>query len=154
VLDIAEITAIFKAAYHSKNLRQNNTSYGYFESLRNIVVLELLFTTGARVSEIAGLREQQINFNSGTIIIRGKGNKERIIQVCNKEAITAVRNYYRLYQVKISTAENHFLINRFGDKLSDQSIRNIVEKPRKLTLLPNSWITLKKFSIIVSEKCR
>jgi integrase/recombinase XerD len=127
VLDMPEMIKIFKAGYQHKNELKNKNGYAYRESVRNIVVLELLFTTGARVSEIAGLKQDSISVQSGNITIRGKGNKERIIQVCNKETITMLRHYLALFQDNIMASGGWFLVNRFNKKLSDQSIRNMVK---------------------------
>lgn len=128
VMDIREISKIFKVAYNQKMEITDQNSYSYFEATRNIVIVELLFTTGARVSEIADLKGTCINLNSGNMIIKGKGNKERMIQICNKETLEMLRNYKQLSVAKFINEKNDFLINRFGNKLSDQSIRNLVKK--------------------------
>ena len=127
VMDITEVRKIFSSGYKLRELATDKESYSYFEALRNIVVIELLFSTGARVSEIAGLQKESINLVSGSITIKGKGNKERIIQVCNKESLDVLRTYYSLFRNKIEQAGGSFLINRFCNKLSDQSIRNMVK---------------------------
>lgn len=128
VMDMREILKIFKAAYHNKSRFKDQNNYGYQESLRNIVIIELLFSTGARVSEIANIKQECINLHTGSITIKGKGNKERIIQVCNTEAITILRDYYKVFKDRMVHAGDHFLVNRFGKKISDQSIRNLVKK--------------------------
>ncbi len=128
VMDIREITRIFKTAYSYKKMETVPETYSYFRVLRDIVILELLFSTGARVSEIAGLTKSNINLDSGSVTIRGKGDKERAIQICNRETIDLLRHYYKLYKPSIEKAGNYFLVNRLGQKLSDQSIRTIVKK--------------------------
>ncbi len=128
VMDVREVIKILKASYQKKNLVKDRCSYSYFESLRNIVVLELLFSTGARVSEIANIKSECINFRTGSILIKGKGNKERNIQICNKETLTLLQEYSQLLKSNKSQQEGWFLINRFNKKISDQSIRNIVSK--------------------------
>ncbi len=128
VMDIREITRIFRTAYNHKKIQATPETYANFQALRNIVILELLFSTGARVSEIAGLTKSNINLESGSITIRGKGDKERVIQICNRETIDLLKHYYKLYRQQIEKAGNYFLINRLGHKLSDQSIRSIVKK--------------------------
>lgn len=128
VMDMREILKIFKVAYNTKARFKDTLSYAYLEALRNIVIVELLFSTGARVSEIADLKEDSINLNTGSITIKGKGNKERIIQVCNSEAISILKEYYKVFKSKMGNAGSNFLINRFNKKLSDQSIRNVVKK--------------------------
>jgi integrase/recombinase XerD len=128
VMDIQDIVKIFKAGYRRKKEITDQKSYAYREAIRNIAVLELLFTTGARVSEIAGLKKENINLHTGIIIIKGKGNKERIIQICNKETIDLLQNYYSLFEQYIADSGGWFLVNRSNKKLSDQSIRNMVKK--------------------------
>lgn len=127
VMSLDEIRNIFKAAYKDELPAGMNT-YRYFERLRNIAVIELLFATGARVSELANLQDGQIDLHTGVVVIRGKGNKERLIQICNRETISVLKQYRKLAMDKIGQAENYFLINRFGKKISDQSIRGIVRK--------------------------
>ncbi len=79
-----------------------------------------------RVSEISNLKANQIDLNSGQVIIKGKGDKERIIQICNRETITLLKKYKKFSINRITAAGDYFLVNRFNNKLSDQSIRNIV----------------------------
>lgn len=126
ILDLYEVKKIFKTCYKDKTRIRNIDQYSYFECIRNIVIIELLFTTGGRVSEIADLRKDNINTYSGNITIKGKGNKERLIQVCNSESLSVIREYYSLLQ-SIDSGTEWFLINRFKKKLSDQSIRIIVK---------------------------
>ena len=131
VMDMQEVVRIFRASYKRKRAITNESSYQYLESVRDIAVLELLFTTGARVSEIANLRKEAINLHSGSLTIRGKGNKERIIQICNKETICLLQHYYSLVEDRSKAAGGWFLINRLNTKLSDQSIRNMVKAMAK-----------------------
>jgi integrase/recombinase XerD len=127
-LDLNEMQGIFKSAYQSKGEVKDRSVYQYHEALRNIVVVELLFATGARVSEVADIKKDSIDLITGDVILKGKGDKERIIQICNKETLLALRVYYKVFHERIKKCENYFLINRFGHKLSDQSIRAIVKK--------------------------
>lgn len=127
VMDINDVNAIFKSAYLNCTLCKDLSEYSYLESLRNIVVIELLFGTGARVSEIANLYEHNIDFYTGSIKIKGKGNKERIIQICNKETLKVLKQYHKYFKMKIRDSGGFFLVNRLGNKLSDQSIRGIIK---------------------------
>ena len=124
VMDIREVGKIFKAAYGARDNAKR--SYTHFECLRNIAVVELLFATGARVSEIAGLKLESIDLINGSVSIKGKGNKERLIQVCNKETLRILKEYYNFSKDKVNASGGYFLINRLGNKLSDQSIRKII----------------------------
>lgn len=128
VLSLKEVSRIFKVIYEKKEKAIDPTGYAAFEMVRNIVIAELLFATGARVSEISGLHLQTVNLDTGVISIKGKGDKERIIQVCNKESLAIMKAYRKQYTDKITAAGGYFLVNRFNAKLSEQSIRTIVKQ--------------------------
>lgn len=125
-LTINEINEIFKAAYNDFN-KDNEMTFQNQTALRNLAVIELLFATGARVSEIANLKLEDIDLVTGIISIKGKGNKERIIQISNSDTIHLLNKYKQVFERKILKANNFFFINRLKKKLSDQSIRCIVK---------------------------
>ena len=93
--------------------------------LRNLAVLELLFATGLRVSELCSLRPNDINLKNGEIRIWGKGSRERMVYIGNPESLTILKQYEKAFAPKIQTA-NWFFINRLGSRLSEQSVRNMV----------------------------
>lgn len=97
----------------------------YKSNLRDIAVLELLFATGMRVSELCSISTETIDMNNGTIRIYGKGAKERIIQIGNPDDRTAVKTYYEAFSEQIQGI-SWLLINRLGNHLSDQSVRIVV----------------------------
>ncbi len=127
VMNMAEINSLFREAYGRRRKSQFRTKYSFEVSMRNIAVIELLFSTGARVSEIANLDEENINLSTGLLIIKGKGRKERIVQICNKETLKTLKEYYSLTRSRIGNKGGSFLINRFGNNLSEQSIRYLVK---------------------------
>jgi len=63
-----------------------------FKSLRDRAILELLFSTGLRVSELCGLNRDSINFKSGEFSVRGKGGKVRLVFLSDS-AKEALKNY-------------------------------------------------------------
>ncbi len=97
------------------------TKYQKEVTLRNIVVLELLFSTGMRVSEISQLKSANINFGDNTIRIFGKGSKERIMCITDILCNT-IRNYLTVRSYKL----DYLFVNRIGNRLSEQSIRYMV----------------------------
>lgn len=80
-----------------------------FEGQRDKIVLELLYGTGIRLSELLGLLESDIDLHGGTIRVLGKGNKERIIPL-NKSLIPEVENYVQLKKSTADVAGNTKLI--------------------------------------------
>jgi len=124
-LTAEESNNLLKKVYASIVPKEKST-YGYLEALRNTVVIELLFSTGARVSEIANLRRSALDLQSGTVTIHGKGGKQHMIQLCNPDALFTLDTYCTLFAARIATNGGYLLVNRFGNKLSDQSIRIFV----------------------------
>lgn len=92
--------------------------------LRDIVVLELLFSTGMRVSEISHIKLTDIDLMGNTIRILGKGAKERIICISNKDVNSLIGEYI----LKRKYSLDYLFVNRLGKRLSEQSIRNMVNK--------------------------
>lgn len=95
---------------------------------RNKAMLELLFATGTRISELTSLTLSQINFEESIIKVMGKGKKERIIPIANN-ALNYLKVYiynYREYLVK-NTNEYVFL-NKNGEKISRQGFFKILKK--------------------------
>ncbi len=127
VMQSQEVETILRYAYQQLTTVTQTEHYKYFEALRNVVVVELLYATGARVSEISGLKLDTIEIATGSVIIKGKGDKERSVEICNPDTLVVLNKYYALYADKVTQSGNFFLVNRFGKKLSEQSIRGIVK---------------------------
>ena len=119
------IDSLLQCAYKKKNTLGDELSYQYQSTLRDIAVLELLFATGMRVSELCSIRVDGIDLIEGVIKIYGKGAKERIIQIGNPDVRSAVSCYYEAFSDRIHKA-GWFFVNRLGNRLSDQSVRNMI----------------------------
>lgn len=131
VMNIQEVEQILNLTYQAKREKKDTGSYSHAENIRNIAVFELLFATGVRVSELSHLKNECIDLNTGQVKVSGKGNKERIIQVCNKETLKALKEYHHLFASKIKESGDYFFINRFNNRLSEQSVRFLVKKYAK-----------------------
>lgn len=95
--------------------------------IRDIAVVELLFATGMRISELCSLRPSDIDLESGNILIYGKGARERIIQIGNREVIDALALYREAFKSDIAVC-GYFFVNRLRRKLSDQSVRFMINR--------------------------
>lgn len=126
VLELGEVSKILKRLYADLHQITDKSTYAYKEALRNAVVIELLFATGGRVSEIAGLSAKNINLSDGSVLLYGKGSKERLVQVCNSETLKLLITYKKVWSESIKSSGGYFLVNRVGKCLSTQSIRNLV----------------------------
>ncbi len=95
---------------------------------RNIAMLETIYATGMRVSELVNLKISDIDFNEGIIRVLGKGSKERIVPI-NRTAESALKEYIheqRNYLLKLNDSEYVF-INSFGKKISRQGFFKIIK---------------------------
>lgn len=124
-ISLKTIGLILQNAYKRKNYFGNKKAYQYNSCLRDIAILELLFATGMRVSELCSLTPDSVDLNSGTIKIYGKGSKERIIQISNSDVLSAVNTYHSMYSSTIHKT-GWFFVNRLGNQLSAQSVRNMI----------------------------
>ncbi len=95
--------------------------------LRDITVIEILFATGIRISELCHLSPNNFNSHDREILIYGKGSKERKIQIGNDEVFSLLIGYYSEYEQEIHKC-NHLFINNYGNPLSEQSVRKTIEK--------------------------
>ena len=133
-IELKKIKKLFAYFYSKKENAQNKNRYGYKALVRDIAVLELLFASGMRVSELATLKLKNINFSRGFVIIKGKGNRERIIPIPHSDIINALKSYYELFKEEINNSK-YFFINRFNSRLSEQSIRLMIRKYTKVVNL-------------------
>jgi integrase/recombinase XerC len=102
-----------------------------FVHARDRAILELLYSSGLRVSEIAGLHVDDINTREGLVKARGKGKKERIVPVGAK-AVDAIRAYM-VEKLLVKKKNKALFLNRRGMPLSERGIRRIVVKYARMT---------------------
>ena len=111
-LYIEEIQILLQAANSDKLL-----------CCRDQVIMELLYGSGLRVSELVGLNRENLDLESGLIRVLGKGSKERVVPV-TQYAIEAINKYLKMR----SDHEKALLLNYQGTRLSDRSVRRILDK--------------------------
>ena len=110
--------------------RQRNcakTAYQRRRAILDIAVIELLFATGIRISELCSLNVNDVNLQDGTILIYGKGSKERCMHIGNDKVLTVLSEYKQEYSSEIQNCK-HFFVNQSGRFLSDQTIRRMINK--------------------------
>ncbi|WP_339101747.1 tyrosine-type recombinase/integrase [Candidatus Enterococcus clewellii] len=111
---------------YNEEQKANLSDYQKFITSRNTAILELLFSTGIRVSELCDLSLKHTNLATQQILIKGKGAKERLLFLSNTEVLSAIEKYLVYRNLRLTTCENLFL-NRKNARLSDQSVRAIIK---------------------------
>ena len=99
--------------------------------IRNLAIFELMFATGIRVSELCNIKLSDMNLETQTLSVKGKGNKERLSVVNNPHVVSALRNYL---SVRPATDSPFFFINRIKKQISPQSVRFFIEALGKAVL--------------------
>lgn len=133
-LPLSAIEAILESAYQVK--KEAKTKEHRSNAVRDIAMLELLFATGVRVSELCALQYGDVRLDEGEVKIFGKGAKERYVQITNPDVLAALHCYVETFQ-KDMEQTGAFFVNRDHRPLSDQSVRSIVNKYSKLAGVEN-----------------
>ncbi|MDO5574987.1 MAG: tyrosine-type recombinase/integrase [bacterium] len=94
---------------------------------RDIAVIEMLFATGLRISELCHLRNDMFDMREGVLCIKGKGAKERYLQIENLDVMQILKQYKTMFQKEIER-EGYFFVNKYGRQLSEQSARQMIAK--------------------------
>lgn len=118
--DIKTFLTTMYQTYHNEKT-PNKKKY----ILRDIAVIETLFAAGIRISELCKLTDTDVNLIEGTLLIHGKGRKERIIQMPDQATLTLLKTYKETWQTAIQK-HHRFFVNNRERPLSDSSVRNII----------------------------
>lgn len=99
-------------------------------ALRDQAILELLYAGGLRVSEVTGLRTEDLSLDEGRVMVRGKGDKERIVPL-GRAAITALEGYLSKARPQLSRMKNadrsHLFLSVRGKPLTRQWVWQLVK---------------------------
>jgi integrase/recombinase XerD len=99
------------------------------EDQRDAAMLELLYATGLRVSELVGLKLREVNLDSGYLITVGKGNKERLVPI-GESACIRVKTYLEAVRLALDPpgVSPYLFLSRLGAAMSRQAFWNIIKK--------------------------
>lgn len=98
------------------------------EGIRDSLILEILYSTGIRVSELVNIKFNDVSLSNKTIIVNGKGSKQRIVyfgEKCGKKLELYMKKSYNEFNV--NNAE-YLLLSKTGKKLNDRIVRKIIDK--------------------------
>lgn len=126
------VESLLKTIYRQQ--ANAKTLYQRKNALRDAAVCEMLFATGMRISELCSLNVKDVNLLEGSILIHGKGSKERRLQLGNDDVIKILESYKTEFSSEIQGCQS-FFVNQTGNPLSDQSVRRMIKKYSKLAAI-------------------
>ena len=91
-------------------------------AIRDKAMVELMYSSGLRLSEITSLDTDSIDFTSKSLLVTGKGKKQRYLPV-GRKAIVAVQLWMKVKENYAKSSDNALFINRFGERLSNRSVQ-------------------------------
>lgn len=100
---------------------------------RDRAILETLYSTGIRVSEVVGINRGDLDDSGESILIRGKGRRERMVPL-GSHALSALRRYVAMHDTDLASAgmsaadDMPLFVNKHGGRLSSRSVRRKVTK--------------------------
>lgn len=109
-----ELTILFDSINTRENLGK-----------RNKALLELLYGTGIRVSELTGIKINEIDLEQQFVLVHGKGNKDRYIPF-NNHAKQALSNYLNYERPKLAKDHDYLFVNHHGEQLTSRGVRHIL----------------------------
>ena len=104
----------------------NNDTQRFF-AVRDKAIIELLFGSGMRIGELCGLKNRDIDLDHGQVRIIGKGNKERIVDICLPVIIKSLNKWVDVRKSSYCP-DDGFFTSRIGRKLGPQTVRLLVHR--------------------------
>jgi integrase/recombinase XerC len=103
---------------------------GRLLALRDRAILETIYSSGLRISEVVGLNREDMDIAGGTLLVRGKGRKERLVPL-GSIASVAIAEYVKAFPGKDGAkgpSNGVIFVNKLGGRLSARSVRRKLDK--------------------------
>ncbi len=127
VLSVAEVQRLIEAPARQAATPEGRDPADRYAVARDTALLETLYSTGGRISEIAGLREQDVDLIAGMIKVRGKGRKERFCPL-GAPAVRALRAVLELGAARWGGGRDQPVFrNRAGGRITPRSIERLMK---------------------------
>lgn len=127
-LKVQKRLPVFIEEQHTQNLFEQIPFNETFDSLRDKLVLEILYGTGIRLAELIALKTENINLINNSIRVVGKGNKERIIPM-HKNLVEIVKKYNLIKsQTFLNLSTPNLILTKNGKKVYPVFIQRVVKK--------------------------
>ncbi|MFW0883948.1 tyrosine-type recombinase/integrase [Candidatus Acidulodesulfobacterium sp. H_13] len=127
-IDLSSIQSLFKGSNYS-----GVDIIKYFGAVRNDLILEFLYGSGLRVSELILVKKTDLEIGGGYVRIFGKGSKQRIVPLTGLTADKIKTWLYYLSVIDLTPKEGCIIINKNGDRLTRRTIHRIVKESMVIT---------------------
>lgn len=129
---LPEILDVKSAEIAMQSLEAYAEESGELTAIRNLAMVEMLYATGARVSELCGLDIKDIDWERQTIRVLGKGNKERVIPI-GRPAIAALEKWLQVRsQLANEKSKDALFLGARGKRIDQRQVREVVYKTIEL----------------------
>lgn len=132
LLSVSEVVRLLEAPSRMESESEETSAWSEYAVLRDAAVLEVLYSSGMRISELVGLTDRQIDLVSGVARVRGKGKKERLCPLgepaCSAlQAALETRDTLRA-SMGLKGAAPAVFMNKNGGSLSARSVERLMKK--------------------------
>lgn len=111
---------------------QAKSSFSLLINRRDLAILDLLIASGIRIGELTSIQINDINFIEQSILIHGKGKKQRFIYITCDETWRNINKWLYIRNKVFKNKNNFLFLNRYGNKINIHSIDNLFNKYKKL----------------------
>ncbi|CCV64259.1 predicted integrase, Lambda-type [Alteracholeplasma palmae J233] len=128
-LTVKEVSNLLKVI--DSSLENTKSSFNQFISIRDAAILDLLITTGMRIHEVVALKLEDIIYHEHTILIHGKGRKQRLVYISSQITWDRLKNFIKLRNT-FTVNHSSVFINRYLNPMSIYAIEDVFSKYRDL----------------------
>lgn len=127
-LSIDEATKLI--LHLTNSTKKEPSTFAYWKAHRDLALIDLLISSGIRIEEASNISLEDIIFSEQTILIHGKGRKQRLIYISCDETWTNLLSWIKIRN-NIKSNTNKIFVNRFGNQISIHGIEYIYNSVKK-----------------------
>lgn len=127
-LSVDESSKLIK--YLSDNINRNTSKFTYWKACRDLALIDLLISSGIRIEEASNISLDDVILSEQTILIHGKGRKQRFIYISCTDTWDNLMNWLKIRSEQKNNTDKIF-VNRFGNQISIHGIEYIFNSVKK-----------------------
>ena len=133
-----EVEKLLRTAYRRMKTTAGNSGFIAYKPIRDCLILEILFVAGLRIDELVKLNLRDLDLSRRTLLISGKGRKERMLYISSDEVLDLVKRYLESRLI-LSPATQALFLSRRGGRLSTNSVGYIFKSQLRRAGLPEHY---------------